>query len=71
MKEWIGYYEDVLTDELSDGIMNIKDGWKPSTYANHKGNIGVEKSRERVIMDETYIREMITIMLIYLMQLKM
>ena len=56
MKEWIGYYKDILTDELSNGIMNIKDGWKPSTYANHKGNLGVEKSKERVVMDENYIK---------------
>ena len=56
MKEWIGYYENILSDEISDGIMNIKDGWKPSTYSNHKGNIGLEKSRERVIMDENYIK---------------
>tara|TARA_B100001778_G_C18439225_1_gene561547 strand:- start:278 stop:844 length:567 start_codon:yes stop_codon:yes gene_type:complete len=55
MKEWIGYYKDILSDEVSNGIMNIKDGWKASTYANHKGNIGVERSKERVIMDELYI----------------
>ena len=30
MKEWIGYYENILPDEILDGIMNIKDGWKPS-----------------------------------------
>ena len=52
MREWIGYYENVLPDEISDSIMNIKEGWKPSTYSNHKGNIGLEKSKERVIMDE-------------------
>tara|TARA_R100000315_G_C5186044_1_gene108237 strand:+ start:120 stop:671 length:552 start_codon:yes stop_codon:yes gene_type:complete len=57
MREWIGYYENVLPDEISDSIMNIKEGWKPSTYSNHDGNIGVEKSRERVIMDEIYIHQ--------------
>ena len=56
MKEWIGYYENVLSDELSNNIMSIKDGWKPSTYSNHKGNIGLEKSKERVVMDENYIK---------------
>ena len=55
MKEWIGYYKDVLSDEISNSIMSIQDGWKPSTYASHKGNLGVEKSKERVIMDELYI----------------
>ena len=54
MKEWIGYYENALSDEISDGIMNIKDGWETSTYSNHDGKIGVEKSRERVVMDENY-----------------
>ena len=44
MREWIGYYENVLPDEISDSIMNIKEGWKPSTYSNHGGSIGIEKS---------------------------
>ena len=56
MKEWIGYYENALTDEISDNIMNIKDGWVDSTYSNHDGNIGVKKSRERVVMDEQHIK---------------
>ena len=32
MKEWIGYYENILPDDVSNGIMNIKDGWEISTY---------------------------------------
>ena len=28
-------------------------GWKPSTYSNQKGKIGIEKSKKRVVMDET------------------
>ena len=28
MKEWIGYYEDVLTDELSENIALNSKGWK-------------------------------------------
>ena len=55
MKEWIGYYENILPDDVSNGIMNIKDGWEVSTYSNHGGSIGIEKSKERVIMDEQYI----------------
>ena len=56
MKEWIGYYENALSDEISNGIMNIKDGWETSTYSNHNGKIGIEKSKERVVMDENYIK---------------
>ena len=45
-----------VVDEISDNIMNIKDGWVASTYSNHDGNIGVKKSRERVVMDEQHIK---------------
>ena len=31
MKQWIGYYENILSDEVSNSIMSIKDGWKSST----------------------------------------
>ena len=48
MKEWIGYYEDILTDELSDGIMSLTRWLETSTYANHKGNIGVEKVKKEL-----------------------
>ena len=26
--------------------MNSKDGWKPSTYSNHEGNIGKKVEKE-------------------------
>ena len=55
MKEWIGYYEDVLTNELSENIALNSKGWKQSTYSNEKGL--TENSLQRVVMDETYIRE--------------
>ena len=29
MKEWIGYYEDVLSNELSKNIMSDTWDWKP------------------------------------------
>ena len=57
MREWIGYYKDVLTDELSSNIALNSKGWKQSTFANEKGNIGSEGSLKRVVMDETYIKE--------------
>ena len=37
MREWIGYYKDVMSDELSSNIMFNSKGWKPSTYSNEKG----------------------------------
>ena len=39
MKEWIGYYENILTNELSENISLNSIGWKQSTYSNHKGQI--------------------------------
>ena len=64
MREWIGYYKDILTDELSSNIALNSKGWKQSTFANEKGNIGSEGSLKRVVMDETYIKEnMITYLL--------
>tara|TARA_Y100000817_G_scaffold198878_1_gene155647 strand:- start:161 stop:706 length:546 start_codon:yes stop_codon:yes gene_type:complete len=55
MKEWIGYYEDILTSELSENIALNSIGWKQSTYSNHKGQI--KNSLNRVVMEETYIRD--------------
>ena len=48
MKEWIGYYEDVLTSELSEYIALNSIGWKQSSYSNHKGQI--KNSLNRVFM---------------------
>ena len=55
MKEWISYYEDVLTSELSENIALNSKGWKQSVYANEKGL--TKNSLQRVVMDETYIRD--------------
>ena len=55
MKEWISYYEDILTSELSENIALNSKGWKQSVYANEKGL--TKNSLERVVMDETYIRD--------------
>jgi predicted 2-oxoglutarate/Fe(II)-dependent dioxygenase YbiX len=55
MKEWIGYYEDILTNELSENLALNSKGWKQSTFTNEKGL--VKNSLERVVMDETHIRE--------------
>mgnify|MGYP001198727026 FL=1 len=60
MKEWIGYYENILTNELSENIALSSKGWKQSTYSSHKGENPIEKSLERVVMNETYITENMT-----------
>ena len=58
MKQWIGYYKDVMSDELSSNIMFNSKGWKPSTYSNEKGK--TKNSSKRVEMAETYIKEKMT-----------
>lgn len=60
MKEWIGYYENILTNELSENIALSSKGWKQSTYSSHKGENPIEKSLERVVMNESYITENMT-----------
>ena len=58
MREWIGYYKDILSDELSSNLALNSKGWKQSTYSNHKGQI--KNSLQKVVMDETYIKENMT-----------
>ena len=57
MKEWIGYYENVLPETLSKNIMNIKDGWKPSGFSGVDGRANDKYNKERVVMDEIYIEQ--------------
>ena len=54
MKEWIGYYKDVIPNNISQDIMNDDWEWKPSTYSTHEGKN--KNSSNRVVMDETYIK---------------
>ena len=54
MKQWIGYYENILSDEVSNSIMSIKDGWKASVFSSHSKT--QKESSNRVIMDEINIR---------------
>ena len=49
MKEWIGYYEDVLSNELSKNIVSDTWEWKPSTYSTHEGI--APNSKNKVVMD--------------------
>ena len=57
MKEWIGYYENVLPETLSNNIMNIKDGWKPAGFSGVDGRADDKYNKERVISDEIYIQQ--------------
>ena len=54
MKEWIGYYKNIVPKKLCDDIMNDDFEWKPSTYSTHGGKN--KDSSHRVVMDETYIK---------------
>ena len=50
---WIGYYDNIVSSELCDKIIDYCDNVKPlkkSTYSNHKGQ--VNGSDERVKMDD-------------------
>jgi len=50
---WIGYYENVVSDDLCDKIMDYSDNVKPlkaSEYATSEGKS--ERSKERVKMDD-------------------
>ena len=53
MKEWIGYYKNVIIDNISQDIMNDDWEWKPSTYSTHEGKN--KNSSNRVVMDECWI----------------
>ena len=54
VKEYIGYYKNVVPDSLCKSIMNYDYKFQPSTYANHKGK--TTNSDERVQMDEYWVR---------------
>ena len=50
---WIGYYENIVSDDLCDKIMDYSDNkkpLKPSEYATSEGKS--ERSKERVKMDD-------------------
>ena len=55
MKQWIGYYKDIVSHETCDSIMSEDWKWKASTYSSNKGEI--ENSSNRVVMDDCWITE--------------
>ena len=55
--KWIGYYENVVPDNLCDDIINYTVNNKtmtPSTYSTHSGESS--RSSERVLMDDVWFR---------------
>ena len=55
--KWIGYYENVVPDELCDGIISYTIESKelsPSTYSTHDSTS--PKSSQRVFMDDVWFR---------------
>ena len=53
IKEYIGYYKNVVPIALCKTIMNYDYNYQPSTYANHKGK--TINTNERVLMDECWM----------------
>ena len=57
LDKWIGYYENVVPDNLCDDIINYTVNSKtmtPSTYSTHSGESS--RSAERVYMDDVWFR---------------
>ena len=53
-EDYIGYYKDVVPDELCWNILNSKFAFQPSSYSNHKEI--TPNSKSRVNMDEVWVR---------------
>ena len=57
LDKWIGYYENVVPDNLCDDIIRYTVNSKtmtPSTYSTHSGESS--RSAERVYMDDVWFR---------------
>ena len=59
--DYIGYYENVVPDELCWNILNSKFAFQPSTYSTHQGKQELKEPKEgwwdeRVRMDDFWIR---------------
>ena len=53
-EDYIGYYEDVVPDELCWNILNYNFMFQPSSYSNHKEVTA--SSKNRVNMDEVWVK---------------
>ena len=57
MKKWIGYYQNIVSDELCDKLIDYSENQKPlqpSTYSTSSGKSN--RSEERVKMDDGWFR---------------
>ena len=57
MKKWIGYYQNIVSDELCDKLIDYSENQKPlqpSTYSTSSGKS--DRSEERVKMDDGWFR---------------
>ena len=55
--KWVGYYENVVPDNLCDDIISYTTKSKelsPSKYSTHSGESS--RSAERVLMDDVWFR---------------
>ena len=58
MKKWIGYYQNIVSDELCDKLIDYSENQKPlqpSTYSTSSGKS--DRSEERVKMDDGWFRD--------------
>ncbi len=53
-EDYIGYYKDVVPDELCWNILNYDFVFQPSSYSNHKEV--TSSSNNRVNMDEVWVK---------------
>ena len=53
IESYIGYYKNIVPEDLCDSIMANNWNLTKSDYANHKG--AYSGSNERVKMDEVYV----------------
>jgi len=54
IEKYIGYYKNVVPNDVCENIMDFDLNFQPSTYSSHKGKTG--NSDERVQMDECWVR---------------
>ena len=57
MRKWIGYYQNIISDDLCNKLIEYSDNQKPlqpSTYSTSSGES--DRSNERVKMDDGWFR---------------
>ena len=57
MRKWIGYYQNIISNDLCDKLIDYSDNQKPlqpSTYSTSSGKS--DRSKERVKMDDGWFR---------------